>query len=176
MSPRIAVGVIRKPHGIRGEASVEPWTDSADRFSELHDVSLVSPDESEIRQTTIETTRVHLGRALVKFKGIDGPDEVSALRGWTIEIPEADARPLGDNEYFLHDLIGMRVVDDNGNERGTVTDAYEGGGGLLLTVKRGAREFDVPFAAEICTGIDVASKTITVKLPDGLDDLENVAD
>ena len=75
MADRIAVGVIRKAHGVRGEASVELLTDSADRFLELYEVQLVSPDEKEIRPATIESVRSHLGRALVKFTGLDAPED-----------------------------------------------------------------------------------------------------
>jgi exoribonuclease-2 len=96
MSDRIAVGVIRKPHGVRGEASVEPWTDSADRFEMLEAVTLVSPDEKKIREVRVEHVRPHGERALMKFAGIESPEEVTALHNWTVEIPEADARALDE--------------------------------------------------------------------------------
>jgi len=170
MSGRIAVGVIRKPHGVRGEASVEPWTNSPDRFDDLTSVTLVSPDESSTREARIESVRVHGDRALVKFDGIDGPEDVDPLRNWTIEIPESEARELEENEYFLHDLVGLTLVDAAGREQGKVVEVYEGGGGILLQVQRGDRKFDVPFASEICTKIDLQSKTMTVNLPEGIDE------
>jgi 16S rRNA processing protein RimM len=168
---RIAVGVIRKPHGVRGEASVELWTDSAGRFSELRDVTLVSPDEATTRPATIESAREHLGRALVKFAGIGSPEELALLRDWTIEIAESEARPLAQNEYFLHDLVGLTLVDAEGRERGRVVGTEEGAGGVLLNVERDGRKFDVPFAAEICTEVDLAKKRILVSLPEGLDEI-----
>lgn len=169
---RIAVGIIRKPHGLRGEASVEPWTDSPDRFSELQKVLLVSPDEAEARPSRIESTRPHAGRALVKFEGIDSPEQLQAVRNWTVEIPRAESRSLDDDEYFLHDLTGLAVVDATGLALGTIVDAYEGGGGILLTVKTlGGGSFDVPFASEICTQIDLVARRMVVLLPEGLDDL-----
>jgi len=170
MSGRIAVGVIRKPHGVRGEASVEPWTNSPDRFEELTSVTLVSPDEASTREARIERVRVHGDRALVKFAGIDAPEDVDPLRNWTIEIPESEARELEENEYFLHDLVGLTLIDAEGREQGRVIEVYEGGGGILLQVQRGDRKFDVPFASEICTKIDLQSKTMTVNLPDGIDE------
>lgn len=175
-SSRIAVGIIRKPHGVRGEASVEPWTDSFERFEELKRVTLVSPDETETREATIESSRAHGDRALLKFESVDTPDDVRPLQGWTIEIPESEARQLDEDEYFLHDLVGLRLVDSEGQERGIVKEVTEGGGGVLLTVKGPRGEFEVPFAAEICTDIDLEEKRITVNLPVGLDDLSHVAD
>jgi 16S rRNA processing protein RimM len=177
MGERIAIGVIRKAHGVRGEASVELWTDSVDRFDGLESVTLVSPDESETREARIEAVREHQGRALVKFAGIEAPEDLRALQNWTVEIPEEQARELEDDEYFLHDLPGLTLVDAEGQERGVVVETYEGGGGILLKVRRAdGREFDLPFAADLCTNIDLEAKRMTVNLPAGLDDLDAVAD
>jgi 16S rRNA processing protein RimM len=173
-APRIALGIIRKAHGVRGEASVEPWTDSADRFEELTSVTLVSPDGQTVRSVRVESVRIHAGRALVKFSGIDSPEAVREYHNWTVEIPESAARKLDDDEYFLHDLVGLTLVDTEGAEHGVVAEVQEGGGGLLLVVRRGERTFDVPFAAEICTRIDLAAKQIVVDLPAGLDDLDAI--
>lgn len=175
MSARIAVGIIRKAHGVRGEASVEPWTDAVDRFDELDAVTLVAPDESQTRDLTVESVRIHAGRALVKFEGIDAPEDIQLLHNWTVEIPESEARTLEEDEYFLHDLVGLTLVDAEGKERGLVTDAYEGGGGILLNVKRpNGRSFELPFAADICTDIDLTAKRMTVVLPEGIEDLDAV--
>lgn len=163
-----AIGIIRKPHGVRGEASVEPWTDSPDRFTEVSRITLVSPDEALQREAAIESVRTHGDRLLVKFAGLDSVDD---LRDWTIEIPDEDARKLDEDEYFLHDLAGFKLIDESGADRGVVTEAYEGGGGILLAVTRGKRKYEVPFASDICTKIDRDAKTIVVKLPDGLDAL-----
>jgi len=167
----IAVGVIRKAHGVRGEASVEAWSDSPERFSDLHEITLVSPDEHQTRDAAIESVRIHAGRALVKFSGIDSPEDVQKLQNWTVEIPSSQARTLDDDEYFLHDLIGLRLIDASGQERGKVADVEETGGGLLLVVDGPRRRFDVPFAAEICTKVDVEAGKITVNLPAGIEDL-----
>lgn len=174
---RIAVGVIRKAHGVRGEASVEPWTDALDRFDDLETVTLVSPDEAQARETAVESVRIHAGRALIKFAGIDQPEDVQLLHNWTVEIPEEDARELEDDEYFLHDLVGLTLIDAEGRERGVVTETYEGGGGILLNVKRSdGREFELPFAADLCTEIDLEAKRMVVSLPEGIEDLDAVAD
>ena len=172
---RIAVGVIRKAHGIRGEASVEPWTDSLDRFDDLETVTLVSPDESQTREAAVESVRIHAGRALLKFAGIDAPEDVQLLHNWTVEIPEEEARELEEDEYFLHDLAGLTLIDAEGRTRGVVVEAYEGGGGILLNVKRpDGREFELPFAADLCTEIDLSGKRIVVSLPEGIEDLDSV--
>jgi 16S rRNA processing protein RimM len=111
--PRIALGRIRKAHGLRGEASVEAWSEF-ERFREVTSVTLVSPDETQTRDEKIESTREHGDRALIKFAGIATPEEMQLFQGWTIEIPASQARKLEDDEYFLHDLVGMHLVDREG--------------------------------------------------------------
>jgi 16S rRNA processing protein RimM len=175
MSQRIAVGIIRKAHGVRGEASIEPWTDSADRFEELDAVTLVSPDDKSTRELRVESVRAHGERALMKFAGIDSPEEIQSLHNWTVEIPEEQARALDEDEYFLHDLVGLTLVDAQGRERGVVTGTLEGGGGILLSVKRAdGKTFELPFAADLCTEIDLPGRKMVVALPEGLDDLDAI--
>jgi len=168
---RIALGIIRKAHGVRGEASVEAWSDSPERFTEVSAVTLVSPDESSTRDAAIESVRIHAGRALVKFAGIESPEEVQLLQNWTVEVPSSEARKLDEDEYFLHDLVGLRLIDAEGIERGKVIEIEETGGGVLLVIAGRRGKFDVPFAADICTRIDLEARTITVNLPQGIEDL-----
>ena len=155
---------------------MELWTDSAERLKELVEVTLVAPDESSTRPARIAAVREHDARALVMFEGIDAPEQLREIQNWTIEIPESDARELEDGENFLHDLAGLTLLDSDGRERGVVTEAYEGGSGILLSVKGPKGNYEVPFAAEICTEIDLKKKTITVTLPEGLDELDRAAD
>jgi len=168
---RIALGIIRKAHGVRGEASVEAWSDSPERFSDLRAVTLVSPDEEQTRDAIIDGVRIHAGRALIKFSGIESPEDVQKLQNWTVEIPEAEARKLDADEYFLHDLVGLTLIDPEGRNRGKVVEVEETAGGLLLVVNGLRGRFDVPFAAEICTNVDLDAKTIDVRLPVGIEDL-----
>ncbi|HXI12264.1 MAG TPA: tRNA (guanosine(37)-N1)-methyltransferase TrmD [Thermoanaerobaculia bacterium] len=173
--PLIAVGVIRKPHGVKGEVSVEVWTDPFERLLELTDVVLVSPDGDERREVGIESVREHGGRALIKFDAIDSPEMGGEFRNWTVEVPEGQARALEEDEYFIHDLVGMRVEDADGTLIGTTTEIFEGGGGLLLTIREeNGESFDIPFAGSICTVVDVPNKLMKVELPQGLRELTKI--
>ena len=139
-------------------------------------MTLVAPDQRATRPARIAAVRAHDARALVKFEGIDAPEQLRGIQNWTIEIPESQARELEDGEYFLHDLAGLTLIDNEGRERGLVIEAYEGGSGILLSVKGPKGTFEVPFASEICTAIDLKNRNITVTLPEGLDELDVVAD
>lgn len=172
----IALGIVRKAHGIRGEASIESWTDSVDRFSELTDVLLVSPDESEKRPAKIDSFRPHGERLLVRFAGIESPEAVADFQNWTIEIPISEARSLESDEYFLHDLSDLEVRDSAHRLIGQTIEVTEGGGGILLTVRRPDGEtFDLPFVADFCKNVDLKARRLTVDLPAGLEDLDQAA-
>ena len=175
MAERIAVGIIRRPHGVRGEASVEPWTDSVERLGELESLTLVSPDGSRSRDARVETVRPHGERALMKFSGVDTPEDVQSFQNWTLEIDESRARQLDPDEYFLHDLVGLTIEDQTARLLGEVSDVAEGGGGVMLIVRRpDGKTFELPFAADFCTEIDRETKKIVVRLPEGLDDLDSI--
>ena len=107
----------------------------------------------------------------MKFAGIESPEEVQLLQNWTVEVPSSEARKLDEDEYFLHDLVGLSLVDAEGIERGKVIEIEETGGGVLLVVEGPRGRFDVPFAADICTKVDLDTKTIIVNLPGGIEDL-----
>lgn len=171
----IAVGIVRKAHGVRGEASTEPLTSSLDRFTELDRVYLVSPARDVIRRVHVKGARIHGPRALVQFDEIGSPEELRACQNWTIEVPEEEARELEDDEYFVHDLLGMALVSPAGERLGEVTDVNDAGGGLLLEVQGPeGKKFDVPFVAALCTKVDLEKKEITAELPEGLTDLDTV--
>jgi len=172
----IALGIIRKPHGIRGEASVEPWTDSVERFSELTDVLLVSPGESEKKPAKIDSVRPHGERVLVRFSGIETPEALADFQNWTIEIPMSEARALEGGEYFLHDLADLEVRDSAGRLIGQTTEVNEGGGGILLAVRRpDGKTFDLPFVADFCKTVDLDAGKLIVDLPAGLENLDQAA-
>lgn len=170
---RIAIGIIRRAHGVRGEASVEPWTDDPSRFEQLDQVLLVSPEETEWEEARIVRARLHHQRVLVTFASIQTPEQVRAHQNWTIEIPASAARPLEEGEHFVHDLLGLQVVDSTGTGLGEIVDVIEGGGGLLLVVERAdGTRWDLPFVRAICREIDLEQRRIVAELPEGLADLD----
>jgi tRNA (guanine37-N1)-methyltransferase len=169
----IAIGIIRRPHGVRGEASVEPWTDEPSRFESLSRLFLVSPDDEEIVELPIASVRRHGDRVLVGLAGIETPERVRDFQGWTVEIPETERLETDEDEYYLYELEGLTVVDPEGEKIGEVLEAVEGGGGFLLVVRDPAgRSFDVPLVRDICVEIDIEGGRIVAELPEGLHDLD----
>lgn len=168
----VAVGVIRRAHGVRGEASVELLTDSASRFDELERVYLVDPARARVVESAVLASRPHKERALVLLNGLGSPEEIARFRDWTIEVPEDEARELDENEYFIHDLVGLDVIDREGAALGRVIDVLEGAAQVLLRIEHPAGgRFEIPFVEALCPEVDLDSGRITVELPEGLVDL-----
>lgn len=170
----IAVGVLRRAHGVRGEISTESLTSSLERFAELDEVWLVSPDRTELRAARVTAFRPHKDRALLKLDLIAQPEEVRPFQNWTIEVTEDEARDLEEDEFFLHDLEGLEVLDPEGVRIGRVAEVQETGAGILLAIEDENGRFDVPFVKAICTVVDVEGGRMVADLPEGLRDLDRV--
>jgi tRNA (guanine37-N1)-methyltransferase len=172
-SSLIAIGILRKPHGVRGEASIEPWTDDPSRFEDLPRVFLVSADETEIVELPVESVRHHGDRVLLGLAGVGTPERVREFQGWTVEIPESERLETGEDEYYLYELEGLELVDRDGEKIGEVIEAVEGGGGFLLIVRDvTGKSFDVPLVRDICVEVDIEGGKIVAELPEGLHDLD----
>ena len=170
----VLLGVIRRPHGVRGEASVEMLTDDPGRLSELESVLLVSPGRDEVLRARILACRVHKGRALALFDAFKTPEAVSAHRDWSVEIPEEERRELEADQYYIHDLIGLEVRDAAGRSMGRVSGALEGSAQLLLRVDRTTGgSFEMPFAGAFVKRVDIDAKILVVELPSGLETLND---
>jgi 16S rRNA processing protein RimM len=165
----ILVGVVARTHGNRGEVIVNPETDfPEERFYE--GARLLSRAKDG-RQDTLEvvTMRMHQGRPVILFKGVGSMDDAELLAGTELRIAEndGDADLLEAGEYFHRDLIGCAVVTESGDPIGEVAAVEGDRGNTRLVVRSKRNEVLIPLADEICT-IDLASKRITVRPPEGL--------
>ncbi len=116
-------GKIVTTHGVLGEIKVQPWCDTPEELTQIATLYLdggKSPLE-------IERGRVHKNMALLKLKGVDSIEQAQPLRGKVLWAHRNDI-PLGEEQYFIQDLIGLTVIDaDDGHTYGTLTDVTETG-------------------------------------------------
>jgi 16S rRNA processing protein RimM len=171
---RLVVGRVGRPHGLRGEVTVEVRTDDpASRFAAG---SVLATDPAGRGPLTVSAARWHSGRLLVAFKGCQDRDAAEALRDTLLEIDSGLLEPLADPEQFYdHDLIGMGVVSVDGEQVGSVVDVLHHGQDLLVVEGVGARsgmEILIPFVVAIVPKVDVAQGRIVIDPPAGLLDPE----
>lgn len=119
------------------------------------------------RPLTVESSRTHRARLLVKFVGIDDRTTAEALRGGLFVASDA-LRGLDPSEYWHHDLVGCRVLDRGGLELGVVTNVSAGVAQDLLVVATPRGERLVPMVGEIVRAVDIEAKNIVVDPPEGL--------
>lgn len=173
---QLVVGRVGRPHGLRGEVTIEVRTDDpAARFAVG---SMLITDPAERGPLTVAAARWHSGRLLVAFEGCRDRDAAEALRDTLLQIDSADLEPLGDPaEFYDHDLIGLHVVTVAGEAVGTVSDVLHHGQDLLVVDGTGTRsgaEIMIPFVAALVPEVSLANGTLVIDPPPGLLDPESV--
>jgi len=161
------VGRIARPHGLRGQVVINPETDFVEeRFAEGATIWTRSAAGDE--QLTVTSLRVQNGRPVVGFEGFSRVEDVERLAGLELRVPEETLQALPAGTYYEHQLVGCIVETVAGDVIGSVA-AVEGGAGATRLVMNGPRgEILIPLAVDICVEIDVASRRIRIKPPDGL--------
>ncbi|HTR71398.1 MAG TPA: ribosome maturation factor RimM [Mycobacteriales bacterium] len=168
---QLVVGRIAKAHGIRGDVSVEVRTDDAERrFARGEAIETDPPERGPL---TVEFTRWHAGRLLVRFAGVADRAAAEELRGLLLVADSATSAPTdGAEEYWDHDLIGLAAVSVGGEAVGSVTDVLHPPGSDLLVIERpDGAEILVPFVAAFVPSVDLASRVLAIDPPQGLLDL-----
>lgn len=165
---RLVVGRIGKAHGLRGEVTVEVRTD--DPESRFAPDAVIETDPPQRGPLTVAAGRMQGGRLVLRFAGIEDRTAAEGLRN-TLLIVEADPDELPDDpdEYYDHQLVGLRVLTVDGRELGTVADMLHLPTQDLFAVHRpDGREVLIPFVAEMVPEVDLKERTVLVDPPPGL--------
>jgi 16S rRNA processing protein RimM len=167
---QVVIGRIGRAHGIGGEVTVVPRTDDPDaRFAAG---SVVHTEPAERGPLRITGRRWHSGRLLVRFAGIEDRNAAEELHGTVIVLDAAKLPELADDEFYDHQLVGLRAELRSGEVLGTVAEVVHGAGPDLLVVNRAdGAELLVPFVGAIVPVVDVAGGRLEVDPPEGLLDL-----
>ncbi|RJQ74340.1 ribosome maturation factor RimM [Pseudonocardiaceae bacterium YIM PH 21723] len=168
--PELVVGRIGRPHGIRGEVTVEVLTDSPDQRFAVDTVLRAATKANPGATLTVAAARNHSGRLLVTFAGVVGRDAAEALRGRMLAIDIAELPELeDDDEYYDHQLEGLQVELPDGSKVGKVKEILHGPAGDLLVVARpGDDDALVPFIKLMVPTVDVPGGRVVIDPPPGL--------
>ena len=173
MSTETIVGVIGRPHGVRGEVAVELRTDEPERrFAP----GQVLRDEGGTRPFTVQSIRDHSGRLLVRFAEVVNRETAEAVRGTLlIAAVEPEERPLEPEEFYDRQLIGLQVRRADGVVVGTVNSVLHLPSQEVLEVETANGPRLVPFVTALVPHIDLEACCLTVADVAGLlDDLQDV--
>ena len=166
LEPRfLVIGQIGKAHGVRGEMRVTPHTDVPERFTWLEKVYV---GETALRPLAVERARMHKGFVLLKLAGYDYRDQVDSLRNEWLLVPEEEAIPLAEGEYFLYQLIGLQVFQESGERLGELVDVIETAANNVFTVQMADQQLLLPDIKQVVREIDFVNGRMTVHLLPGL--------
>ena len=167
MEDLLKVGVITTTHGVRGEVKVYPTTDEPERFLDLEYVLLDTG--KELRRLDIKNVRFFKNLVILKFDGIDNINDIEKYKGRDLWIPREEAQELDEDEYYIADLLGMKVLLEDGSEFGTLKNVMETGANDVYIVDRvDGEEILLPAIHDCVLDVDVEKNTMTVHLMKGL--------
>jgi len=162
------IGMIVGPHGIRGEVKVQLLTDYPERFRRGAVVYLGTDEEA--REVEITAARPHKTMFLVQLASVRDRDAAEKLRGLSFLIPEEQAMPLGENENYAHDLVGMSVETAEGEELGTLAEILYTGANDVYVVSGPSGELLLPALLDVVLKVDLVTRKMVVRVPEGLRD------
>lgn len=167
MEDYLRVGVVSSTHGVRGEVKVFPTTDDMGRF---HDLSEVLVDMGgELLPLEIENVHFFKNMVILKFKGIDDIDAVMKYKGHDLLVTRENAVPLKEGEFFICDIIGSTVFEEDGKEFGTLADVLQtGANDVFVVMTKDGKEVLLPCIDDCIREIDVEGRRIVAYIMPGL--------
>lgn len=168
----LLVGRIRKAHGIRGEVLVEVLTDAPGAIfapgARVYVGSNVGDVPPQAPTLTVESVAPFKDVLRVAFEELADRTEAERWRDRFLAVPADEVAPPAPGQVFVHDLVGLTLVDAGGEAIGTVLGTFEVAGRLLLEVQRKASTVLVPYEVTLLVGVDLEAQTLTMHLPAGL--------
>jgi 16S rRNA processing protein RimM len=166
------VGKVVNTHGIRGELKVISSTDFPDvRFAKGSRLLLVDADGRNSLEVEVEAGRQHKNVFILKLSGLNNINEVEKYKGWDIKVTDKNLIELEEDEYYYHEIVGCRVVSEEGQEIGTVTEILTTGANDVWVAERPkGKPVLVPVIDDVLLKVDVEQKLITIRLLEGMMD------
>lgn len=167
MEDLFQIGIITSTHGVKGEVKVYPTTDDVKRFKRLKEVILDTGKEHIILEP--ESVKFFKQMVILKFKGIDSLNDVEKYRQKSIYVTRANAVKLSKDEYFVADLIGLSVYDEDNNDLGTIVDVLSTGANDVYVINLpDGRELLLPAIKQCILYVDINNNRIQVHVLEGL--------
>lgn len=166
----LEVGKIVNTHGLRGDVKVVAWTDYPEVFEDIETVYIKKKNEYE--KLDITNIKYQKNNLIVKFAQIKDINEAEKYKNFVLYCERANLGELPEGVYYIADLIGSKIVTEDGESIGTVIDVFNTGSNDIYEVKREEKKnMLIPVIDNVVRKIDIENKTITVSLMDGLEDL-----
>jgi len=156
----IEAGRITNTHGVAGEVKIEVWLDSPEFMKKFKRIFINGTE------TKLLSSRVHKGFLIAKLDGVEDVNDAMRFKGRTVHIARADVK-LPKGHFYIQDIIGAKVIDENRGEIGILVDVMETPASNIYIVK-GEREHMIPAVPEFIMSTDVESGIIRVRMIEGM--------
>lgn len=167
MEKYLRVGVISNTHGVRGEVKVYPTTDDIKRFDYLKEA--IIDTGKEYINVDVSGVKYFKNMVILKFQQFDNIDMVIPYKGMDLLVTRENAIPLGEGEHFIIDLVGCKVITDEGEELGELTDVLQtGANGVYVVKMANGKEVLLPVIEQCVLEKDIENKVIKVHMMKGL--------
>jgi 16S rRNA processing protein RimM len=160
----LSVGFLRRPHGVMGEIIMDLHTDFPERMKKGRKI-FVGEDHKPMSLTNV---RPHNKGLLVKFKDVDTPEDAGLYRNQWVYVQAKDV-PLPEGQHYKHELMGLNVVDENGNPLGKLVEILETGANDVYLVRDDSgKEILLPAIPSVILDLDFDRGFLKVHLLEGL--------
>lgn len=166
----ILIGKIAATHGIRGQLRVISYSGEPANLTGLRSV-LLKGSAGDMERFDVAGASVHGTKLLLSLKGYVEINQVLHFVGRELYADRDQLPPLDDGEYYWCDLLGLRVMTDQGDLLGSLTEIIATGSNDVYVVTAGEREYLIPALADVVLDVDLTAGTMTVSPPEGLFDL-----
>ena len=161
----LMVGFLRRPHGVNGEIILDLHTDFPERLKSGRKLFL----GEEHKPMTLVSARPHAKGMLIKFKGVETPEDVGQFRNQWVYVKASEVPPLPEGQLYQHELFGFSVLDESDNLLGELVEILETGANDVYVVKDAdGREILLPVIPSVILEVDPARRLIRVHLLEGL--------
>ena len=166
----LEVGKIINTHGLKGEVKIATWTDSPDVFEDLEYV-IIKSKKGDIT-LNIKGVKYQKNNIIVKFRELERIEDAEPLKNSVLYVPREMLGELPEGVYYIADLIGLEVFDDEGHKIGVIADVFSTGANDIYDIKReGQKNLLLPVIDDVVLDVDIEGGKVTVHIMEGLLDL-----
>ncbi len=163
----IEAGAVTRPHGIKGEVTVDIKADLLELVVEEMEIRTTTP-RGEERVLVVEQAREHKGRLIVRFAGFDSRDAAESLRGYALWLSREQVGELGDDRWLVQDILGIDVYTEEGEHLGQLAEVMHQPANDVYVVRGADGEILLPATEEVVRQVDVVAAKMVVHLIEGL--------
>jgi 16S rRNA processing protein RimM len=164
----IVIGKVSRPHGVKGEISIEYFNPEDPRFFSQYQMLYIQGDQGSPRPYRPIKVRPHKNCILARLEGIRNKEEAETLRGNLVLVDPAELPSLEEDEYYWRDILGMQVVTEQGSDVGKVTAILRTGSNDVYVVKKGRKESLIPAIKDVIVAVEKDTRTMVIRPLKGL--------